>query len=227
MTFDELDPRELADALDQVALRRLQARYGDIVTRRAWSELDSIILPDARIELDLRRSEPITLSGPTELAAMIDGAVARFEFFEVALLNAVVDVVDDGPRETRTATGRVYMWDLRQDRESGRWTNAFGLYRDHYVRHEGRWVIGSRRYSSLARTAELLFTARREAATGSFPPAAPADYASDPEATPWGPARRLKPPLHLSNCAMRWDRPAQKLGSASAHWENRVSGEPA
>ncbi len=154
MTFDELDPRELADALDQVALRRLQARYGDIVTRRAWSELDSIILPDARIELDLRRSEPITLSGPTELAAMIDGAVARFEFFEVALLNAVVDVVDDGPRETRTATGRVYMWDLRQDRESGRWTNAFGLYRDHYVRHEGRWVIGSRRYSSLARTAD-------------------------------------------------------------------------
>lgn len=80
---------------------------------------------------------------------------------------------------------------------------------------------------SLARTAELLFTARREAATGSLPPATPADYASDPEATPWGPARRLKPPLHLSNCAMRWDRPAQKLGSASAHWENRVSGEPA
>ncbi|TCD06431.1 acyl-CoA transferase [Erythrobacteraceae bacterium CFH 75059] len=77
---------------------------------------------------------------------------------------------------------------------------------------------------SLARTAELLFAARGEPTTGDFPPAARTDYASATEFTPWGPALRLKSPLKLSNCDMRWERPAQKLGSAGAHWE-RVSGE--
>lgn len=75
---------------------------------------------------------------------------------------------------------------------------------------------------SLARTAELLFGACSEATTAHFPPATPADYASNPEATPWGPARRLKPPLQLSTCAMYWDRPAQKLGSERADWEMRL-----
>ena len=78
---------------------------------------------------------------------MVDAVSERFEFFEFALLNAVVDVI--GPDD---ATGRLYMWELRQDRESGRWTNAFGLYRDRYERLDGRWVFAARDYASLARS---------------------------------------------------------------------------
>jgi CoA-transferase family III len=73
---------------------------------------------------------------------------------------------------------------------------------------------------SLARTAELLSVGRGAATADGFPPAASTDFASDLEVTPWGPARRLKPPLRVSNCAIRWDRAAQKLGSAVARWDN-------
>lgn len=78
---------------------------------------------------------------------------------------------------------------------------------------------------SLARTAELLFVARGEATATDFPPAARTDFASNPEITPWGSARRLKPPLQMSNCAMHWDRPAQKLGSTVARWNKRDLGK--
>jgi len=145
---------DLAEALDVLAIQRLQARYGDVITRRAWAELDALFLPEAPITLDLRRGEVVELIGPGALGHMVEHAVARFEFFEFALLNAVIDVVDPGADESRTATGRLYMWELRQHGESGRWSNAYGLYRDRYVRHEGRWVIGARSYTSLARTAE-------------------------------------------------------------------------
>ena len=39
-----IDAAELADALDVIAIGRLQARYGDIVSRQAWGELDDIFL---------------------------------------------------------------------------------------------------------------------------------------------------------------------------------------
>lgn len=76
---------------------------------------------------------------------------------------------------------------------------------------------------SLARTAELLFVVPGRQTPTDFPSAASRDYVRNPEFTPWGPARRLKPPLRLSTCALQWDRPAQMLGSARAHWvEGRV-----
>ncbi len=40
------------------------------------------------------------------------------------MLNAVADLDDGG----ETATGRVYIWEIRADRGTGRWTNAYGLY---------------------------------------------------------------------------------------------------
>ncbi len=36
-----------ADALDYLAITRLQAAYADVVTRRAWRELERLFLPDA------------------------------------------------------------------------------------------------------------------------------------------------------------------------------------
>lgn len=149
-----IDSTELNEALDVLAIGRLQSRYGDVITRQAWGELGDLFLPDAPITLDLRRGEPIELVGPVALGEMVAAAVARFEFFEFALLNSVIDVVDPGDAEARTATGRLYMWELRQHATTGRWSNAYGLYEDTYVRRHGRWVIGARHYSSLARSAE-------------------------------------------------------------------------
>ncbi len=142
------DEAELRAALDELAIRRLQAAYGDAVTRRAWDELVPMFLPDCPIRLDLRDGTVLEHVGPEAIGAFIASSIERFEFFEFALLNAVVSA----PGPDGSATGRLYMWELRQDRASGRWSNAYGLYRDRYERVDGRWVFAARDYSSLART---------------------------------------------------------------------------
>jgi hypothetical protein len=142
-----VDVPDLHEALDLLALGRLQAAYGDAITRRAWPELVPMFLPECPIRLDLRGGTVIEHVGPEAIGAFIASSLERFAFFEFALLNAVVHVDGDA------ATGRLYMWELRQDAETSRWSNAFGLYEDTYQRHDGGWVFASRHYSSLARTA--------------------------------------------------------------------------
>jgi hypothetical protein len=66
-------------------------------------------------------------------------------------LNAHV-VFPEGPL-AGTAVSRLFMCELRQSRDSGRWTNAYGLYHDRYVHRSGRWWFAERRYHSLARDA--------------------------------------------------------------------------
>lgn len=143
----EPDPHELRAALDELAIRRLQAAYGDAVSRQAWAELGPMFAPGAPIELDLRDGATRRFEGGEAIAAFIAGSIERFEFFEFALLNAVVDAPGGD-----TASGRLYMWELRQLADGRGWSNAYGLYRDRYAKLEGRWVFAERRYSSLART---------------------------------------------------------------------------
>ena len=62
------------DTQDVVSLWRLQAAYADIVSRRAWAELDTVFLPDTTVEIDqglvsrttqnipLRRVQDVTVS---------------------------------------------------------------------------------------------------------------------------------------------------------------------
>lgn len=72
---------------------------------------------------------------------------------------------------------------------------------------------------SLARTAVLLV--RAAAPPQEAPPLTQPDDADfDPriEATAWGPARRLRPPAVIDGTPMRWDRPANALGSSPASW---------
>jgi hypothetical protein len=139
--------RELDDAGTRalLAVLRLQAAYGDAVTRRAWAEVVALFEPDAAVHIDTRTREPFTLEGADAIATFIERSLDGFAFFEFAILNAVAEVDGD------TATGRVYICELRHDHE-GEWTQAYGLYRDRYVRRAGDWRIAGRRYSSLART---------------------------------------------------------------------------
>ena len=139
----------VAEAVHDTGVRRLQHAYADVVNRRAWPELDLLFRPDAEVVVDRREGEPLRVVGGTELGAFIGGAVDRFEFFEFVILNAHI-VFPEGPL-AGTAVGRMFMCELRQDRETGRWTNAYGLYHDRYAFSSGRWWFAGRRYHSLAR----------------------------------------------------------------------------
>jgi hypothetical protein len=138
------------ETIDYTAICRLQAAYADAVTRRAWKELDDLFVPTARVTVDTVTSTPIELVGPTAVGDFISGAVERFEFFELVILNTTVDVHHDGDPDT--ARARLFTCELRQDRSNGRWTNAFGVYHDEYARIDRRWRFARRRYQSLART---------------------------------------------------------------------------
>lgn len=133
------------DAADYLAITRLQAAYGDAVTRRAWRELVPMFLPDCTVRLDLGNDRVEEHTGAEALGAFIAASVERFECFVFTLLNAVVDV--DGEE----AVGRLYIQELRQERDTHRWTTAVGLYRDRYRSVDGRWRFAARDYSSLAR----------------------------------------------------------------------------
>lgn len=84
-----------------------------------------------------------------------------------------------------------------------------------------RWRTGagSMVRVSLARTAALL--------TSVPPPDSPepllkpdtGDVDERVEKTPWGPARRLRPPVTVEGAAMRWERPASALGSSPPAWD--------
>ncbi|MEE4361027.1 MAG: CoA transferase [Pseudomonadales bacterium] len=71
---------------------------------------------------------------------------------------------------------------------------------------------------SLARTAALLVSMPQDA-EAHLERSIPLEDCDDAiEVTPWGPARRLRPPLHIDGVPMRWSRPACTLGSAPAAW---------
>lgn len=137
------------DARDYIALRRIQNRYADIVTRRAWEELRQIFQPDCRLELDLGDRSAV-YTGPQSIGDFIGNAISGFSFFQFVILNTVFEIDIAAGR----AAGRMYIQELRQDAASGRRTNAFGVYHDRFTRDEqGRWWFARRRYASFSRTA--------------------------------------------------------------------------
>ncbi|MEM9466830.1 MAG: nuclear transport factor 2 family protein [Actinomycetota bacterium] len=141
-----MDPTSESSA--HTELRRLQSAYADIVTRRAWSELSTILRPDCRVVVDTR-SRAVSLDGPVAVGEFIAGAVARFEFFSFAVLNTVMEI----DAAAGAASARMYMQELRQGDPPGRYTDAYGVYHDRFVREDGRWWFAARYYRSFARTA--------------------------------------------------------------------------
>jgi hypothetical protein len=134
------------DALAYLDITRLQSAYADVVTRRSWAELEPLFLPDAPIHVDTVSAPVIELLGATALGEFVGGAIERFEFFEFVILNTVVRVGASG-----VARGRVYMVELRQERATGSWSNAFGVYHDDYEVRDRQWRFAERHYQSLAR----------------------------------------------------------------------------
>jgi len=131
-------------ASDYVAITRLQAAYADVVTRRAWPELEPLFVPDAPIHLDTVTRPVIELTGAGRLAAFLVSALERFTFFQFVILNAVIDIDGD------MAHGRMNIAELRQD-HGGEWSTAFGRYDDSYRRLDGGWRFATRHYRSIAR----------------------------------------------------------------------------
>ncbi len=141
--------QQLAEAVHDSGVRRLQHAYADVVNRRAWPEMEQLFLPDAPVLVDRRVGEPLRLVGAKALGDFIAGAIAQFEFFEFVVLNA--HVVFPRGALAGEATSRLFMCEVRQHRESGRMTTAFGLYHDRYLLGGDRWRFAERRYHSLAR----------------------------------------------------------------------------
>lgn len=149
----EPGPATIAETVDHVAISRLQARYADAMTRRAFPELTEMLLPDAPLHLELVTSPARDLVGPAELASFIGGAMGRFSFFEAVVLNSHIELYPDGDPDC--ATARLWMCEIRcegdGDAAADGWSTAYGLYRDRYERADGRWWFARRHYRSLAR----------------------------------------------------------------------------
>ena len=141
---------EVREAIDYLAVRRLQDAYADVVTRRAWPELHDLFRPEAELVIDTRAGEVRSFVGPAAIGEFIGAAIARFEYFQFVVLGTRVTTDAEDPDR---AAARMYMCELRQGGVENRHTVAYGVYHDDYVRVDGRWWFAHRLYHSLARTA--------------------------------------------------------------------------
>ncbi|MCJ2090165.1 CoA transferase [Methylobacterium sp. E-005] len=71
---------------------------------------------------------------------------------------------------------------------------------------------------SLARTAALLVEAGAAEPEAPCSAVSPQDLAPAVEATSWGPARRLRPPVEITGAPMHWARAARRLGDDAPAW---------
>lgn len=142
------DEHRLAVALDELDVRRLQDRYADVVTRRAWAELHELMRPGCRLELDLADRQ-LAFDGPEAIGTFIGTQLDQFSFFEFVILNTVIEV----DSAAGVARARMYMQELRQGVDDGRRSTTYGVYHDRFERHDDRWWFARRRYGSYSRTA--------------------------------------------------------------------------
>jgi hypothetical protein len=128
-----------------LAIERLLAAYADAVNRRQWSELSSLFLADASIELRTLQRQPLTLTGPAALGRFIAEVVARFDFFQFVQLNARLELAPGGD----SALGRLFVCEYRWEKSAGKWTQVFGVYCDRYRQIDGRWWFAQRAFDPL------------------------------------------------------------------------------
>lgn len=73
--------------------------------------------------------------------------------------------------------------------------------------------VGSTWRTSLARVASVLAAGPRTDVDTSIPRLESGQIEPSLEDTPWGPARRVRPPLEVDGTPLHWDRPSSPLGS--------------
>ena len=138
----------VSETIAYIALHRLQNRYADIVTRRAWNELHEIMRPDCVITINLV-DRAIDFNGPQSIGEFIGEQLEQFDFFEFVILNTVMDI----DPAAGVARARMYMQEARQNVDDGRRSDTYGVYHDRFDRDpDGRWWFARRRYQSYART---------------------------------------------------------------------------
>jgi hypothetical protein len=77
---------------------------------------------------------------------------------------------------------------------------------------------GFEAHTSLARTAHLLVNGPEGREGAALAPAAANDWSDSVEATGFGRALRLRPPLTVAGALIYWERPAAALGSSPPAW---------
>lgn len=144
-----MSPTPEEETANYIALRRLQNRYADIVTRRAWPELGEIFHPDCTLDLSLG-DRSAQFVGPKAVGTFIGESVERFSFFQFVVLNTVFEIRSSENK----AVARMYIHELRVESASGKRTDAYGVYHDRFVREEETgWRFIERHYGSFSRTA--------------------------------------------------------------------------
>ena len=133
------------DDLVYLAIARLLGRYADIATRKAWPEFPPLATPDARFTFDTARGV-VEVVGPDAFAEFGAQSLEGFTFYEYIPLNHVVQV-----DSAEAARGRVYSFEVGEQRDRGAWATFYGLYHDDYVCVDGAWRFASRHYQALAR----------------------------------------------------------------------------
>jgi SnoaL-like protein len=133
------------DDLVYLAISRLLGRYADIATRKAWPEFPPLAAPDARFTFDTARGV-VEVVGPDAFAEFGAQSLESFTFYEYIPLNHVVQV-----DSADAARGRVYSFEVGEQRDGGAWVTFYGLYHDDYVCVDGAWRFASRHYQALAR----------------------------------------------------------------------------
>jgi hypothetical protein len=135
------------DDLAYLSITRLLGAYADIATRKAWSEFAPLAAPDARFTFDTKNGV-FEVVGAEKFCEFGAQSLEGFTFYEYIPLNHVMKV--DSPT---TARGRVYSFEVGEDRETGNWVTFYGLYHDDYVHLDGAWRFATRHYQALARRA--------------------------------------------------------------------------
>jgi hypothetical protein len=93
---------------------------------------------------------------------------------------------------------------------------AVAAARGVFERRESGRILRAR--ASLARTAKLVVDNDPEVLDDPLAERSDADFWETPETTGSGPALRLRPPLVVEGCPMRFDRPASNLRTAAPGW---------
>ena len=134
-----------AEALAYLAITRLHRAYADLATRRAWTEISALSVPDARFSFDTRSGDVIEVAGAEAFGAFGARSTAHFSFYEYIPLNTVVSI------GAATARGRSYSLEVGEVRDTREWINYYGMYHDDYALFEGSWRFARRQYQTIAR----------------------------------------------------------------------------